>query len=95
MLAKLHKMERFDTNYLYENIPIPSKKEYKTQLISKVEKVIKRMKWKGLEFLQKLNSNNNTETYGFQSIRCPPAMKKLSNFENDLLLMIKRSNSEK
>ena len=43
------------------------------------------MKWKTLEFLGKLNSNSNTD----QSIRCPPAVEELSNFENDLLLMIK------
>ena len=46
------------------------------------------MRWKAPEFIGKLNSNNNTETYGFQSIRCPPAVEELSNFE---LL----SNSEK
>ena len=51
--------------------------------------MIKRMRWKTLEFPGKLNSNNNTETYDFQSIRCPPAVEQLSNFENDLLLMIK------
>ena len=43
------------------------------------------MKWKTLEFLGKLNSKSNTD----QSIRCPPAVEELSNFENDLLLMIK------
>ena len=43
------------------------------------------MKWKTLEFLGKLNSNSNTD----QSIRCPPSVEELSNFENDLLLMIK------
>ena len=42
-----------------------------------------------LEFLGQLNSNNNTETYGFQSITCPPAVEELSDFEKDLLLMIK------
>ena len=42
-----------------------------------------------LEFLGQLNSNSNTETYGFQSITCPPAVEELSDFEKDLLLMIK------
>ena len=51
--------------------------------------MIKRTRWTALEFLRKVNSNNNTETYAFQSIRCPPAVEELSNFENDLLLMIK------
>ena len=47
------------------------------------------MRWKTLKFLRKLNSNNYTKTYGFQSLRCPPAVEELSKFENDLLLMIK------
>ena len=47
------------------------------------------MRWKALEFFGKSNSNSNTEIYGFQSIRCPPAVEDLSNFKNDLLLMIK------
>ena len=47
------------------------------------------MSWKALEFLGKLNKKNNTETYDFQSIRFPPAVEELSNFENSLLLMIK------
>ena len=42
-----------------------------------------------LEFLGQLSSNNNTETYDFQSITCPPAVEELSDFEKDLLLMIK------
>ena len=47
------------------------------------------MRWKALEFLRKLNINNNTETYSFQSIRCPPEVEEISNFENDVLLMAK------
>ena len=87
LLITLHKMERFDTEY--KNIPIPSKKQDKTQLISKVGKVIKRMRWKALKFLGKFNGNNYTESSRFQSIRCSPAVGEVSNFENDFLLMIK------
>ena len=67
-------MERFE-----------KKKQCKIQFISKFEKAMKRMRRKALELT--LNSNNNTETYGFQSIRCPPAVKELSNFENDCVLL--------
>ena len=62
-------MERFDTDYSYKYIPIPLKKQHKTQLISKIEKMIKRMRWKALELLGKLYSNNNTKTYGFQKMK--------------------------
>ena len=89
LLVKIHKMEkRSDTYYLYKNISIPSKKQYKTQLKSKVEKVIKRIRWKTMEFLRKLNSNKNTETYGSIN-KIPSSSGRTIKFENDILLVIK------
>ena len=49
------------------------------------------MRWKGLQFLRKLNSNN-VESYGFKSIKCTPAIQKITYFENDLQQMIKNIN---
>ena len=46
------------------------------------------MHWKALQFLGKLESTNK-ETFGFCSRKCPPAVEELTNFENDLMLMIK------
>ena len=37
-------MEKFNIDYSTKNIPIPSEREYMIQLISKVEKFIKRMR---------------------------------------------------
>ena len=55
-------------------------------LTSKIEKVIKRMRWKVLEFLGKLDSNSNkNETDGFKSLKFPPAVEEMAQFENDLL----------
>ena len=59
-------MERFDINYSKKNIPIPQEKEYITQLISNVESVTKRMRWKASQFLGKLESNEK-QTFGFKS----------------------------
>ena len=70
------------------SIPIPSKEQYKIHLISKVEKFIKSMRWKALQFLGKLESTNK-ETFGFRSRKYPPAVEELTNFEKDLMLMIK------
>ena len=75
-------------NYSEKNIPIPSKEQYKIHLISKVEKVIKRMCWKALQFLGKLESTNK-ESFGFRSRKNPPTVDELTNFENDLMLMLK------
>ena len=49
-------------------MPQQSKHEYKIKLISKVESVSKRMIWKTLEFLGKLDSTRK-ETYGFNSCK--------------------------
>ena len=81
-------MERLYTDYSNKNIPIPSQNEYKLQLISKVEHLLKRMRWKTLQFQGKLESDNK-ETYGFKSRKCPNGIDKLSKFEDDLMLMIK------
>ena len=81
-------MERLYTDYSNRNIPIPLQNEYKLQLISKVEHLLKRMRWKILQFQGKLESDNK-ETYGFKSRKCPNGIDELSKFEDDLMLMIK------
>ena len=81
-------METFNIEYSTKNIPLPGKDEYKLQLIQKTEKLIKRMRWKSLQFLGKLESQS-TQTYGFPSRKCPPAIEQLSKFELDLMMMIK------
>ena len=51
------------------------------------------MRWKVLEFQGKLDDNNR-KTYGFKSLKCPPAVTEMKNFEKELLLMIKTLNLE-
>ena len=36
----------------------------------------------------KLNSNGNVESYGFKSVKCPPAIQEMTDFENDLQQII-------
>ena len=62
-------------DYSNKNILIPSRQDYKIHLLSKAEKFIKRIRWKALEFLGKLESTVK-ETYGFKSRNCPPKKKK-------------------
>ena len=80
-------METFKIEYSTKNIPQTSKHEYKIKLISKVESVIKRMRWKTLEFLGKLDSTRK-ETFGFNSCKCR-IVDELSDFENELMLLVK------
>ena len=75
-------------NYSDKNKPIPSTEDCKIQLISKMEKFIKRMRWKILDFLGNLHSSDKI-TAGFKSRNCPPIVQELENFENELMLLIK------
>ena len=81
-------MDKFEMQYSSKNIPIPSQEDYKIQLISKTELLLKRMRWKALAFLGKLQKDE-TEKYGFRSRNCPPIVNDLASFEDDIQLMIK------
>ena len=45
------------------------------------------MRWKALQFLGKLETNDK-KTFGFKSPKCPPAANELATFESDLQQMI-------
>ena len=76
-----HIMRKFNINYSKKNIPTSSIAQYKLMLTSKVEQVKKRMRWKVLEFLGKLDSNcNKNETYSFNSLKCSPAVEEMAQF---------------
>ena len=81
-------MEKFNIDYSTKNIPIPTKHEYTIQLIFKVEQFIKRMRWKALQFLGKLD-NTVQENYGFKTRKCPPCVEELVDFENDMMYLVK------
>ena len=86
-------MEKLHFNYSYKNIPIPSERNYKLQLMEKIELVIKRMRWKTHFYNEKKDVKENKthtipEVYGLKSLICPPQVKELIQFESDLLDMI-------
>ena len=74
-------------NYSTKNIPIPTKHEYTIKLISKVEQFIKRMRWKALQFLGKLD-NTVQENYGFKTRKSLPCVGEQIDFENDMMYMV-------
>ena len=53
-----------------------------------VESIVKRMRWKAMQFLRKLDQSG-TETYVFKTNKCPPPIEELNEFESDLVLMVK------
>ena len=83
-------MEKFTINYSTKNIPLPSKKLYLKSLTEKVEKLIKRMRWKAFFYENEEFEPNVSDkvNYGFKTHKCPPQHQDLANFENDLLEMI-------
>ena len=80
-------MERFNISYSKKNIPIPTEKEYKIQLIAKVVSFTKRMRQKALKFLGKLGSKEK-ETFSLKSGKCPLSVDVLAKFESDLLTIV-------
>ena len=80
-------MEKLNIDYSKKNIPVSSKHQYKIILISKIEKVVKRMRWKVLKFYGTLNVNKK-EIFGIRWTKCPPLVPELSGFESKLTLMV-------
>ena len=78
-------MDSFNIDYSTKNIPLPGKDKYKLQLISKTESLLKRMRWKCLQFLGKLEGDS-IFSYGFKSRKSPALVEELSNFEYDMMM---------
>ena len=91
LLKFINVMKKLQFDYSYKNIPIPSERNYKLQLMEKIELLIKRMRWKAHFYNEKKENENQTipETYGLKSLNCPPQVKELIQFESNLLEMIK------
>ena len=89
-MPRMEPPKRFELNYSLKNIPIPSRTDYLTRLIEKVESVIKRMRWRAFFFLKSDQSDTNSteEHFGFKSRKCPPRVEELQAFEEDLLEMV-------
>ena len=88
-------MEKIQLKYSYKNIPIPSERTYKLQLVEKIEMLIKRMRWKAHFFelnKDKDAADNEQEeipnNYGLKSFHCPPQVKELTDFENELFDLV-------
>jgi hypothetical protein len=85
-------MERVNLGYSTKNIPFTDQRNYKIQLIEKVEALIRRMRWKATFFLSRPQEEDEPikiENYGLKSLKCPPVVKELSQFEYELLQLAK------
>ena len=73
----INAMKKLQFDYSYKNIPIPTERNYKLQLIEKIELVITRMWWKAHFYNERKDAKKNeTQTipknYGLKSLNYPP-----------------------
>eukprot|EP00117_Sycon_ciliatum_P026372 scpid111095/ scgid21664/ len=80
--------KQMDIDYSLKNVPIPTAKDHTRSLIERVEDVVKRMRWKAFFYLNGSDSRGvteeNTNKFGFKTKNCPPQIRQMKPFEDDL-----------
>ena len=76
----INKMENKTYNYSTKNIPVPSERNYKLQLVEKIELFIKRMKSKAIMYDTGWKHNGNVQKYGLKTLHSPKRARELSSF---------------
>ena len=73
-------MERVNFDYSLKNIPIPGKNPYLKIMIQKLEKFIRRIRWKVFFFKRypAEKEENTLSNFGFKSTKTPPSNMNLT-----------------
>ena len=90
-LLAMEQLKRVTFGYSLKNIPIPAANTYRKALVKKVECVLKRMRWRAFFFLQGMDrdeNDGNFDNFVFKSRKCPPQVKELKAFEEDMLQLV-------
>ena len=83
-------MEKKAYNYSTKNIPIPSERNYKLQLVEKIEIFIKIMRWKAIMYNAGCKQNRKLEKkYELKTLHSPKQVKERSAFEKELIAVVK------
>ena len=85
----INEMEKKTCNCSTKNIPIPSERNYKLQLVEKIEIFIKRMRWKAIMYDAGFKENRKVEKYLLKTLHSPRQVKELSTFEKELIAVVK------
>ena len=88
-------VEKVNLGYSIKSIPTPTRKSYLLQPMEKIEMVIKRMRWKAIQFSNNENNDSKTKWYGLKSISSPRPVKELTPFENVLISLVKNMKFRK
>ena len=81
-------MDQVNFNLSLKNIPIPTKTEYLSELISSVGIFVANLRWRSFHFLNPSNSDRK-ETFGFKTTEPAPGVAELKDFENDMYDLVK------
>lgn len=81
-------MEQIRFDYSMKNIAIPSQLDYLKKLISMSENLCRRMRWRAFFHLNPEITQEEKETYGFNSRKAPPYVTQLATFEHRLQELI-------
>ena len=74
-------MERRNFGISTKNIPIPSRREYMTKLLSEIERLVRSIRWK--VFWSKTERKpKHEERYGLKSLNNPNPETELKRFED-------------
>ena len=71
-------MEKLSFGYSLKNIPIPSERSYKLQLMEKTEMVIKRMRWKAI--FNDIDDDDKQKNIWTQNIQMSPTGERTGQF---------------
>ena len=80
-------MDQINIDYSLKNIPIPSKFQYKKQLVSKVASFASRLRWKAF-FILNPAAGRQKKTFGFRSLAKTPPVPELKQFEDELFSLV-------
>ena len=79
-------MKKFHFKHSLKNIPLGNRKQYHSIMISKVESLIQRMRWKLIAI--KSDTVNQENHYGFKTTNTAPQIDELKPFEDDVYKLI-------
>ena len=82
-------MERVNYNYSLKNIPVPNNNSYLKNMISKVEALVRSMRWKAYFHDHTDIANTGKNNFGFKSAKAPPQNQLLIPFESDIYELIR------
>ena len=81
-------MDTMNFEYSAKNITLADERTYMEMMIHAIEKFGRNISWRAFFKLNPHMVSKTKETYGFGSLRAPPRLKELKDFEKDLVKLM-------